>query len=350
MEAGGFLYLCDSYADDLPYWIKGAGGKPHLIIPYTLDANDMRFINPQGFGGGEQFFTYLKDSFDVLYAEGETSPKMMSVGLHCRLVGRPGRAAALMRFLDYIGKHDRVWVPTRLADRPALARQPRASGAQTRPRSDKAMSQIALSDLNAAEQRRFRRRARQCLRIFAVDRRAGGRSRPFAGVNAAVRRDEGGDRERRAEVRLALIRAHPDLANKTQRAAGLTAESNAEQNSAGLDRLSDAEYEAFERVNNAYRAKFGFPYIVCVRRHTKDSDPARFRARLPNDRADRDADVDRGDLPDRGAAARSARRRRRRLEGARAAVDPCARQPQRQARARELRSSSSSSPISARAA
>src|ERR1700683_2123356 len=113
MEAGGFLYSCDSYADDLPYWIKG-GKSPHLIIPYSLDLNDMRFVNAQGFGGGEEFFTYLKDSFDVLYAEGETSPKMMSVGLHCRVVGRPGRAAALMRFLDYIMKHDRVWVPTRL--------------------------------------------------------------------------------------------------------------------------------------------------------------------------------------------------------------------------------------------
>jgi putative urate catabolism protein len=113
MEAGGFLYSCDSYADDLPYWIKGPTGA-HLIIPYTLDANDMRFVNAQGFGGGDEFFTYLKDSFDVLYAEGATSPKMMSVGLHCRLVGRPGRAAALMRFLDYIGTHDRVWVPTRL--------------------------------------------------------------------------------------------------------------------------------------------------------------------------------------------------------------------------------------------
>jgi putative urate catabolism protein len=113
MEAGGFLYSCDSYADDLPYWIKGPGG-PHLIIPYSLDANDMRFVNAQGFGGGDQFFSYLKDSFDVPYAEGATSPKMMSVGLHCRIVGRPGRAASLMRFLDYITGHEKVWVPTRL--------------------------------------------------------------------------------------------------------------------------------------------------------------------------------------------------------------------------------------------
>jgi putative urate catabolism protein len=114
MEAGGLLYLCDSYADDLPYWIRSQALEPHLVIPYTLDANDMRFVNPQGFGGGEEFFTYLKDSFDVLYAEGATSPKMMSIGLHCRVVGRPGRAASLMRFLDYIQKHERVWVPTRL--------------------------------------------------------------------------------------------------------------------------------------------------------------------------------------------------------------------------------------------
>jgi peptidoglycan/xylan/chitin deacetylase (PgdA/CDA1 family) len=113
MEIGGFRYLCDSYADDLPYWIKGPK-EPQLIIPYTLDANDMRFVNAQGFASGEEFYAYLKDSFDVLYAEGTASPKMMSVGLHCRIVGRPGRAAALIRFLDYVGKHERVWVPTRL--------------------------------------------------------------------------------------------------------------------------------------------------------------------------------------------------------------------------------------------
>jgi putative urate catabolism protein len=114
MEAGGLLYSSDSYADDLPYWVNGPGG-PHLIVPYSLDANDMRFVNAQGFGSGDQFFNYLKDSFDVLYAEGATSPKMMSVGLHCRIAGRPGRAASLLRFLDYIASHDRVWVPTRLA-------------------------------------------------------------------------------------------------------------------------------------------------------------------------------------------------------------------------------------------
>ena len=113
VEEAGFLYDADSYADDLPYW-DTAHGRPQLIVPYTLDANDMRFAVAQGFNSGDQFFTYLKDSFDVLYAEGETAPKMMSVGLHCRLVGRPGRAAALARFLDYVQSHDRVWVCRRI--------------------------------------------------------------------------------------------------------------------------------------------------------------------------------------------------------------------------------------------
>ncbi len=114
MEEGGFLYSADSYADELPYWVEGPKG-PHLIVPYTLDANDMRFATPQGFNSGDQFYTYLKDTFDVLYREGaEGSPKMMSIGLHCRLVGRPGRVAALERFLDYVQSHDKVWVAKRV--------------------------------------------------------------------------------------------------------------------------------------------------------------------------------------------------------------------------------------------
>ncbi|MEL6320930.1 MAG: allantoinase PuuE [Cyanobacteria bacterium J06626_14] len=113
VEEGGFLYDADSYADDLPYW-NTDHGKPHLIIPYTLDNNDMRFASAQGFNSGEQFFTYLRDAFDVLYAEGAEAPKMMSVGLHCRLAGRPGRAAALARFLDYVQGHEQVWLCRRV--------------------------------------------------------------------------------------------------------------------------------------------------------------------------------------------------------------------------------------------
>ncbi len=114
MEEGGFLYDSDDYSDDLPHWVAGPKG-PHLVIPYTLDANDMRFATPQGFNSGDQFYSYLKDSFDVLYAEGKAgAPKMMSVGLHCRLAGRPGRAASLQRFVDYVQGHDRVWLPRRI--------------------------------------------------------------------------------------------------------------------------------------------------------------------------------------------------------------------------------------------
>ncbi|MFZ5608114.1 MAG: allantoinase PuuE [Pseudomonadota bacterium] len=112
-EEGGFLYDADDYSDDLPFWVTAAG-KPHLVVPYTLDANDMRFATAQGFNCGTQFFDYLKDSFDVLYAEGEEAPKMMSVGLHCRLAGRPGRIAALARFLRHVRSHKDVWLCRRI--------------------------------------------------------------------------------------------------------------------------------------------------------------------------------------------------------------------------------------------
>ena len=109
-EDGGFTYNADSYADELPYW-DYLHGTPQLMVPYTLDANDMRFATPQGFNSGQQFYDYLKDSFDVLYAEGS---RMMSIGLHCRIAGRPGRAAALARFLDYVAEHDATWVTRRI--------------------------------------------------------------------------------------------------------------------------------------------------------------------------------------------------------------------------------------------
>ena len=117
-DHGGFEYDSDNYGDDLPFWTvvtKTDGNKvPQLIMPYTLDANDMRFATPQGFNTGQHFFEYLRDSFDVLYAEGEDHPKMLSIGMHCRLLGRPGRMAGLIRFLDYLEKHDRVWVCRRI--------------------------------------------------------------------------------------------------------------------------------------------------------------------------------------------------------------------------------------------
>jgi putative urate catabolism protein len=113
VEEGGFLYDSDAYDDDLPYWVR-VDTKPHLVIPYTLDANDMKFAVAPGFTSPSGFFEYLKDAFDVLYAEGKTAPKMMSVGLHARLAGRPGRAAALARFLDYVSGRDDVWIARRV--------------------------------------------------------------------------------------------------------------------------------------------------------------------------------------------------------------------------------------------
>jgi putative urate catabolism protein len=138
VEHGGFVYDADSYADDLPYWTAVEtrdGVRQHLVVPYTLDSNDMRFATPQGFNSGDQFYAYLRDAFDTLYAEGDPrgldAPKMLSIGLHCRLVGRPARLASLARFLDYVQRHDDVWVARRIdiarhwiATHPAAARDP----------------------------------------------------------------------------------------------------------------------------------------------------------------------------------------------------------------------------------
>jgi len=114
VEHGGFLYDSDYYGDDLPFWTRvtmtDGTPQPHLIVPYTLDTNDMRFASPQGFANGTEFFDYLRDAFDVLYAEGAERPKMLSIGMHCRLLGRPGRFASLQRFLDHLGRHEKVWI------------------------------------------------------------------------------------------------------------------------------------------------------------------------------------------------------------------------------------------------
>jgi putative urate catabolism protein len=112
-EYGNFAYNSDTYADDLPYWDLSYR-EPQLMVPYTLDVNDMRFATPQGFNSGRQFYHYLKDTFDTLYAEGEEAPRMMSVGLHCRLAGRPGRAAAVRKFLGYVSRHEDVWLARRI--------------------------------------------------------------------------------------------------------------------------------------------------------------------------------------------------------------------------------------------
>jgi OHCU decarboxylase len=269
MEEQGFVYSADSYADDLPYWVEGPRG-PQLIVPYTLDANDMRFATPQGFNAGDQFFAYLKDSFDVLYAEGATQPKMLSVGLHCRLVGRPGRAAALARFLDYVRSHETVWVATRLdIARHWIKTHPPAGGYQPS-RMPRALFIERFGDIYEHTPVIAERAHRAGLRPSADT--ADGLHAVMATVMRAMGREE----------KLALIRAHPDLAGRLALAKQLTVDSTREQGSAGLDRLTAEELARFTGLNDGYKAKFGFPFIFAVKGKTKDDILASFESRMNN--------------------------------------------------------------------
>lgn len=272
-EAGGFDYVSDAYADDLPYWHEHAG-RHQLVIPYTLDANDMRFATPQGFNSGDQFFSYLKDSFDVLYAEGTAgAPKMMSIGLHCRLVGRPGRAAALARFLDYVQSHEKVW----LARRIDIARY-WAETYPFQPNEDRPsrLSKDAFIDRFGGV---FEHSDWIARRAFAGE--LGPANDTATGLHAALCAVF---REASEEERLAVLTAHPDLAGKLAQAKRLTESSTSEQASAGLDALTDQERERFTTLNNAYVEKFGFPFILAVKGRSKDEILAAFENRIGNDR------------------------------------------------------------------
>ncbi len=267
IEEGGFLYSADVYADELPYW-RDDGKRQQLLVPYTLDANDMRFATPQGFNSGDQFFAYLKDSFDTLYAEGETQPKMMSVGLHCRLVGRPGRAAALARFLDYIGKHDRVWVATRLDIARHWIRTHPPKGGYVPSRMGRALFTEVFGDIyehtpQIAAGAHAKGLGPEC-------DTAQGLHEAMAVVARAMSKDE----------KLALIRAHPDLAGRLALAKGLTVDSTKEQGSAGLDRLTPDELKRFTTLNDSYKARFGFPFIMAVKGATKDDILNAFERRI----------------------------------------------------------------------
>ncbi|HRK19191.1 MAG TPA: allantoinase PuuE [Hyphomicrobiaceae bacterium] len=271
MEEGGFIYSADSYADELPYWVEGPHG-PQLIVPYTLDANDMRFATPQGFNSGDQFFAYLKDSFDVLYAEGADVPKMMSIGLHCRLVGRPGRAAALARFLDYVQSHDKVWVATRLdIARHWIKTHPPVGGYRPS-RMPRGLFVERFGDIyehtpeiaEAAHATGLRANADTASGLHAI----------LSKAMAALSDDR----------KLALIKAHPDLAGRLALAKQLTEDSTKEQSGAGLDRLSAAELARFTDLNSRYVTRFGFPFIFAVKGKTKDDILASFESRIGNDR------------------------------------------------------------------
>jgi OHCU decarboxylase len=271
-EEGGFAYVADSYADDLPYWYR-AGGRDQLIVPYTLEANDMRFAVPAGFGAGDQFETYLKDSFDALYAEGAAgAPKMLSIGLHCRLAGRPGRIMGLKRALDHMRAHEGVWFATRLA----IAEH----WAEVHPPVERRRpSEMDLDAFVAAFGGVFEHSPWIAERAHAME--LGPTHDTARGVHAALAR---AFREASEDERLDVLRAHPDLAGKLAAARRLTAESAAEQASAGLDALTDAERDRFAAMNEAYTAKFGFPFIIAVRDHDKPGILAAFERRLEQDR------------------------------------------------------------------
>jgi OHCU decarboxylase len=267
-EEGGFLYSADSYADELPYW-EQHGDTLQLIVPYTLDANDMRFATPQGFNSGDQFFAYLKDSFDTLYAEGETAPKMLSVGLHCRLAGRPGRAAALARFLDYVASHDDVWVARRIDIARLWTRYHRPAGLKPSTMS-KAVFVELFGDI-------FEHSAWIAERAYdsgftTAQDTAEGLHAAMVHVLSEAKRDQ----------KMALIRAHPDLAGRLK-LAELTADSRNEQSSAGLDSLTEEERDRFIELNDGYKQKFGFPFIMAVKGRTKDEIMAAFEERLEHD-------------------------------------------------------------------
>ncbi len=272
-QAGGFDYVSDAYADDLPYWHEHAG-RHQLVIPYTLDSNDMRFATPQGFNSGDQFFSYLKDSFDVLYAEGTAgAPKMLSIGLHCRLVGRPGRAAALARFLDYVQSHEKVWLAKRIDIAHYWTENYPYKAWDDRPSRLGEEAFVAKFGGVFEHSKWIAKRAFQGELSPANDTAIG-----LAAALSAV------FREASVEERLAVLIAHPDLAGKLAQAKRLTESSTNEQASAGLDALTDAERERFTTLNTAYVEKFKFPFIMAVKGRTKGEILAAFESRINNDR------------------------------------------------------------------
>lgn len=270
-EEGGFDYISDTYDDDLPYWAE-IGDRDQLIIPYTLEANDMRFATAPGWVTGQDFYTYLKDAFDVLYQEGrDGTPRMMSIGLHCRLIGRPGKIAGLMQFLDYITGFEGVWTPRRID----IARHWQQEHPHTR--RDRP-SQMNEKGFVSAFGGIFEHSEWIAKRAHALE--LGKAHDTSVGLHNALARVF---RSASHEERLGVLNAHPDLAGKLAAAGRLTAESTSEQASAGLDMLTDAERETFQRLNADYVAKHGFPFIIAVKDHSKDGILRAFERRIANE-------------------------------------------------------------------
>jgi OHCU decarboxylase len=269
-EQGICTYQADSYADDTPYYQDTPSG-PQLMIPYTLDANDMRFATPQGFNSGKQFFDYLRDTFDVLYAEGEAGKaRIMNIGLHCRLAGRPGRLQAVQSFLDYAIQKTGVWFATRLSIaecwQAAYPFKPRYRPSQmTKKDFISTFGSVFEHSAWVAEQ--------------AYDTEISPSIDTATGLHSALCRQF---RLASPKQRLEVLSAHPDLAGKLAKAKQLTDASTIEQSSAGLDVLTEAQQLAFTDLNEAYREKFDFPFILAVKGLSATEIKSIFEQRLSN--------------------------------------------------------------------
>ncbi|MBD1203195.1 MAG: allantoinase PuuE [Rhodobacteraceae bacterium] len=272
-ETARLDWISDTYDDDLPYWLE-LGDRDQLVIPYTLEANDMRFATAPGYIEGEQFFTYLRDSFDTLYAEGQAGrAKMFSIGLHCRLIGRPGKIAGLIRFLDHAAAHDGVWFARRIdIARHWSATQPhRRIERPSQMTKDRFVARFG----GIFEHSPWIAEGAWSLELGPAHDCATGLHNALARIFRSASPDQ----------RLAVLRAHPDLAGKLAAAKRLTPESTAEQASAALDALTDDERATFQRLNTAYVAKHGFPFIIAVRDNSKASILQAFATRIGNDTA-----------------------------------------------------------------
>jgi OHCU decarboxylase len=268
-ETGLFDWISDAYDDDLPHWVR-VGDRDQLVIPYTLEANDMRFAVSPGWVTGRDFGDYLCDALDVLHEEGG---RMMSVGLHCRLVGRPGKAAGLRRFLDHARSRTGVWFATRdqIAAHWRAAHPPEA---RERP------SQMGREAFMQAFGGVVEHSGWVAERTWALE--LGPAHDTAAGLASALARVLRAGSE---EEQLGVLRAHPDLAGRLAQARRLTADSAAEQASAGLDALTDAERARFTALNAAYTGRHGFPFIVAVRDHDRAGILKAFERRVGNDTA-----------------------------------------------------------------
>ena len=267
-ETGALDWISDTYDDDLPYWIE-AGDRDQLVIPYTLEANDMRFATAPGYITGAQFGDYLIDTFDTLHAEGG---RMFSIGLHCRLIGRPGKIAGLIRFLDHVAARGGAWFATRSQ----IAAHWRAHHPHQRRERP---SQMDRATFVARFGGIFEHSPWIADRAWALELSPAHDT--ATGLHNALARIF---RSASEEEREGVLCAHPDLAGKLAAAKRLTADSTAEQASAGLDALTDDERARFTSLNAAYVEKHGFPFIIAVRDNTKASILKAFETRIHNDR------------------------------------------------------------------